>query len=935
MMQLLKLQMRNFKRYRNQDVIFRDGITGILGNNGTGKTTIVDAILFCLYGVKETGLDYILSATAGPRERAEVRLDFSVRGEEFQLVRSLDQRKKHDVQLHRAGKLFARGVSDVHDALLKVIRMGHADFRHTIFSGQKELLTLVESTPEERKKWFRRVLGIDSLKEGGGEILRDEVRNARDQALQIKGRMEGVDEEEILKQLDTTKEGKAKAEQEIMRLEEEERALRKTIASLDKELKSLREQGTKDHSTRALIQARAEEAARVERELDKIRKEMAALSTWEEEFRTVNEEESRFDSSKERYDASRERARTFQDLSSREKEKKERLSEVEKDLARFREEASRLGRDEELISTLAPVIARRATIQSRLEELGGLEERYLMLSARIDQKEGTLIESRRQGMELRSRIEKIRKDKERLITLAAAAGVSPDKLEDPIGPLDLRRRDLLRTIADATATRDQAARKKGDLEKDLATLEVSGPDGACPTCRQPLGRHYLDLVADLRRSIGNEREAFLRLNEQIRKAEGEISSLEEILDEARRLLDSVSPLGEISARWEEVQERSLRDISGKEELERERAALGYDAGGRKALEKELASLEDRWREHLAATERLKNRPALARTVQDLEIRREKLKGEGEAIAGERENLGFDPATHELLKQEFQVGERNHTRYLELKARMDQIPVLQKGERDLKAQGATVRQILGELNAELLRISFSPEDLGRVDRDLQVVRENLLRLGQHMERSRSEMEYREEERERLTAMLEKMKKDRKEHDRLSEEIRMLDLTRDQLNGFTDHLLGVVRDQIQDETGRILSEITDGRYDTVILDDNFELLVHDLGGDFPVSRFSGGEQDDVAIALRIALSRYIAEMHELHDSTFLIFDEIFGSQDEERRGNIFRALRTLEPYFPQIFLISHVTEVQGEFGNTLVVEAVSESESCIRDLEAAEV
>jgi exonuclease SbcC len=118
--------------------------------------------------------------------------------------------------------------------------------------------------------------------------------------------------------------------------------------------------------------------------------------------------------------------------------------------------------------------------------------------------------------------------------------------------------------------------------------------------------------------------------------------------------------------------------------------------------------------------------------------------------------------------------------------------------------------------------------------------------------------------------------------------------------------------------------------VLLDDTFELLVHDLGGDFPVSRFSGGEQDDVAIALRIALSRYIAETHELRESTFLIFDEIFGSQDEERRGNIFRALRALEPYFPQIFLISHVADVQGEFGNTLVVEAVSAAESRIRDM-----
>jgi exonuclease SbcC len=184
--------------------------------------------------------------------------------------------------------------------------------------------------------------------------------------------------------------------------------------------------------------------------------------------------------------------------------------------------------------------------------------------------------------------------------------------------------------------------------------------------------------------------------------------------------------------------------------------------------------------------------------------------------------------------------------------------------------------------------------------------------------------------RLTGTLARMEEDTRNRDHLREEIALLELTRDQLNGFTDHLLGIVRDRIQGETGRILSEITDGRYDTVILDDSFELLVHDLGGDFPVSRFSGGEQDDLAIALRIALSRYIAEMHELRESTFLIFDEIFGSQDDERRGNIFRALRAMEPYFPQIFLISHVADVHGEFGNTLLVEAVSGTESRIRDL-----
>ncbi|WP_394339387.1 ATP-binding protein, partial [Methanoculleus sp. UBA413] len=150
-------------------------------------------------------------------------------------------------------------------------------------------------------------------------------------------------------------------------------------------------------------------------------------------------------------------------------------------------------------------------------------------------------------------------------------------------------------------------------------------------------------------------------------------------------------------------------------------------------------------------------------------------------------------------------------------------------------------------------------------------------------------------------------------------------------YTDYLLQVVRDRIEEEAGRVLAEITDGRYGTVMLDDDFTVLVHDMGDDYPADRFSGGEQDDIAIALRIALSRFLAGVNEVHDSTFLIFDEIFGSQDEERRSNLLRALRTQEAHFPQILLISHITEVQDEFSTTLVVEMGADHASTVREFE----
>jgi DNA repair protein SbcC/Rad50 len=935
-MQLERLQMRNFKRYRSADVKFGDGITGIVGNNGTGKSTLVDAILFCLYGVKETGLDpsHIRSASAGPRDRAEVRLDFSVRGEKYQLLRTLGPGKRHETQFNQGGKLLAKGVSEVREALRRVIRMDHGDFRRTIFSSQKELLILVGATAGERREWFRKVLGIDALRNKGGEMLRAEAEAARERRSQIEGRLRGVDADGIRKSLRNIGEAIADSDLEVRRLGEEEQGIARARVSLQEEARIQRDREKKDHGIRSLIRAKEDEATDLERDLGKIRTALATLEVNRAEFENLQAAENDFPVHQEQYNESLGKHRTFTELTAREAEKKERIAEMGEELTRLRNEDARLARDEEKIRALAPLVARRQEISDRLTGFRRLEAHYRNLAAGIERKEATLEALAKQGESLRSRIERMKEEQGRLISLARRAGVPPDHERDPVPFLDGRRREILQAIADGKAARDHAARRLSELEANLSTLAAEGAGGACPTCRQPLGERYADLVADIRGDIRVLQDAKARQESDLRQAETDLDVLQSILRDAQRLRDACRNLEEDSAEWVGVQDEALREISAKEQLKQEMESLGYDPGAREELEKEYATLEDSWKESLAATERLKGRAEVHRKIRDLGGSLEKIRTEVTGITRERDNLRFDPDFHRRIEKVYSTAERAHRSYLELKPKMDQVPVLLGQEKDLEARAASLEHILIDLRAELTTVAFSLEELRQVESRLEENSRQAQEQGRRLERARAGKISLEREKVHLHEALDRVAEDTREHERLSGEIQLLELTREELNGFTDHLLGVVRGQIQEETGRILSEITDGRYDTVILDDAFELLVHDLGGDYPVSRFSGGEQDDVAIALRIALSRYIAETHELHDSTFLIFDEIFGSQDEERRGNIFRALRALEPFFPQIFLISHVTEVQGEFGNTLVVEAVSGTESRVRDLEGVE-
>src|SRR5208337_4338271 len=206
-----RLVLKNFKRFRDEKIEFSDGITGILGNNGTGKSSLVQAIFFALYGVQATGIapDYIVSAFASPKDKCEVRLDFSVGGDAYSVVRTFKKGKtvQHDAEFYKAGKMMAKGVGPVETEVRRTLGMGPVDFRNTIYAGQKDLLTLLETTPGKRKEWFLKALGIDYLSAESQKILKERADAAERDLRLLEGELVGLRERQDpaeLARLETT-----------------------------------------------------------------------------------------------------------------------------------------------------------------------------------------------------------------------------------------------------------------------------------------------------------------------------------------------------------------------------------------------------------------------------------------------------------------------------------------------------------------------------------------------------------------------------------------------------------------------------------------------------------------------------------------------------------------------------------------------------------
>jgi DNA repair exonuclease SbcCD ATPase subunit len=130
----------------------------------------------------------------------------------------------------------------------------------------------------------------------------------------------------------------------------------------------------------------------------------------------------------------------------------------------------------------------------------------------------------------------------------------------------------------------------------------------------------------------------------------------------------------------------------------------------------------------------------------------------------------------------------------------------------------------------------------------------------------------------------------------------------LGDVAERLSTQIRPSLEGTVGSILASMSGGRFASVAISEDYDIAVEDDGQMRALSELSGGEVDLVALATRLALSQVVSDRHGAGGAGFLVLDECFGSQDPQRRASILDALRALRDTYSQIFLISHVENIE---------------------------
>lgn len=162
-MRLNSIYLQNFRQHADAYIEFSDGITGIIGPNGSGKTTILEAIAWALYGNQAARgtRESIRFNRAPPRAGVRVELDFELGGHRYRVMRGLTNA---ELYLDGGVQPIANSITGVTELLQRRLGMSRAEFFNTYFTGQKELNAMSAMKPTERAQFLIRVLGYEKLR---------------------------------------------------------------------------------------------------------------------------------------------------------------------------------------------------------------------------------------------------------------------------------------------------------------------------------------------------------------------------------------------------------------------------------------------------------------------------------------------------------------------------------------------------------------------------------------------------------------------------------------------------------------------------------------------------------------------------------------------------------------------------------------------------
>ncbi|PTD94677.1 hypothetical protein C9439_01345 [archaeon SCG-AAA382B04] len=245
--------LKNIKSYKKEKIRFKEGVNAIAGENGAGKTTILEAVGYVLFDYLPFSQQKFIRR--GSNE-GKVVVSLAIDGKDFKVTRKCNA-SDHLVTSGGGKKKIVSGVNDVKKWVSENIVSVHRNELDKVFSNaigvpQGKFTSSFLESKSARQKIFDPILGVDEYREAFDNLrsplqnIEEEKRKIKDKIIELRAKTSNLDQkkekkENLVQKIHDYKEKLEKSREKLEKLEENKKELEETKEQIRQFKNNLRE----------------------------------------------------------------------------------------------------------------------------------------------------------------------------------------------------------------------------------------------------------------------------------------------------------------------------------------------------------------------------------------------------------------------------------------------------------------------------------------------------------------------------------------------------------------------------------------------------------------------------------------------------------------------------------------------------------------------
>jgi len=917
-MQILSVTLKNFKTHKDKHFTFAPGTNAICGENGAGKTSILEAIAWTLFNYRgDYAREDLIRNGSGS---AEVTVEFI---------------SHRDGRTYTVQRSTTKGYT-LFDPQLNE-RLSYSRIKDEVLPWLREHLGVSPGT--DLGELFARTIGVPQ-----GTFTADFLQSAENRKAVFDKVLKVEEYKTVYKDLNSLRryaEAKVEAiESEIARYEERlaawedlqtrHQAIATEIAQNEAQLSALTTQLQGLQQARDTLKAQADRLQQLQTQRQQAQSQMdgqqQAIALLTQSLTQAQQAVNICADTRPAYEAYGAAEAQLQALGTRQTQRQslqQRQQQLQKtldnratDLARLTVQLEGFAAAATEIAALQPQVQEQIRLETQLQQLQQQQQA-------LAQVRGTLQATQSQTAQLERQRQQTTQDIERLQALAQTVAEIPDleqtrdRLQQQLSHLEAARQfeaELQHLVRQGQERRD---RHQAQTEKALQILADWQQDDATLTADQ-----LTPLQTALEFGMGVNQEMLAQIQQILddlstqTDAEGLRSRLQFLRQRLTELAKHQTAVATLPERRQQLAQLDTQQA----ELDKRIQELQQQLAAGTTLNSQLAEVQtalntlDNPKGRCAYLEQSRQQqPALQKRYDDMQAAQSGIQRQIDEVAQQLQAFADLDAAIAAQTEIKQTHQARYLRYLQYEraaqaeARLTQ--ELQAAQTALAQVQQTRDQAQSELDAA--QAQFDPQAAQQVDATYQAVRSQRDRLAGSLpqqqqllqELQRQIAELKDLAQQRDAAIAEKKKRDRIK--------RFINFARRAYKEAGPRITERYVQQIAREGDRLFRELLNRPNVALTWTKDYDIVVQEGPNTRRFVNLSGGEQMCAALAIRLALLKVLADI----DIAF--FDEPTTNMDRPRRESLAEAIGRIRS-FSQLFVISHDDTFEKVTENVIFVE-----------------